>query len=303
MSKYTTEIRFICEEAAGLIESNGFNNISEILSDSVLDKIFNFDFPIFEEGYRHPLERKILKHYYTREIGFETVGRFKLALDSTLNEIMPYYNQLYKSALIEFDPLTDVDYTKTHSETGSKTENETSNNAGTNNTTTNTNVSENAENDSISNNSNTTNGSMEFRREEDKLYSDTPQGTIDKLKDGTYLTNATLGNNTENTFSKTGGQETSTNKNKSSSASVGASEVKNTENKTGNIDKTANTTTDYTDKIIGKISGTSMSKYIKEFRETMLNIDMMVIEELEPLFMQIWWGGHAIYSDYNENNN
>ena len=31
-----------------------------------------------------------------------------------------------------------------------------------------------------------------------------------------------------------------------------------------------------------------MSKYIKEFRETMLNIDMMVIEELEPLFMQIW---------------
>ena len=77
-------------------------------------------------------------------------------------------------------------------------------------------------------------------------------------------------------------------KNKSSSASVGSSEVKNTENKTGNIDKTANTTTDYTDKIIGKISGTSMSKYIKEFRETMLNIDMMVIEELEPLFMQIW---------------
>ena len=63
MSKYTTEIRFICEEAAGLTESGGFNNISEILSDSVLDKIFNFDFHIFEEGYRHPLERKILKHY------------------------------------------------------------------------------------------------------------------------------------------------------------------------------------------------------------------------------------------------
>ena len=84
MSKYTTEVRFICENNAGLVDSEGYNSINQILNDCV-DKVFNFDFPIFDENYRKVLEIKILKHYYTREIATETVGLWKHFLDMRLN--------------------------------------------------------------------------------------------------------------------------------------------------------------------------------------------------------------------------
>ena len=51
MSKYTTEVRFICENSAGLSESEGADNVDSIL-DKCWNKVFNFDFPIFDENYR-----------------------------------------------------------------------------------------------------------------------------------------------------------------------------------------------------------------------------------------------------------
>lgn len=111
MSHYTTEVRFICEELAGLDESKGYNNVNDILNASA-PRVFDFNFPIFDENYRLVLEKKILKHYYTREICAETVGLWKLWLDSRMNEIMPYYNKLYESELLEFNPFYDADYTR-----------------------------------------------------------------------------------------------------------------------------------------------------------------------------------------------
>lgn len=113
MSKYTTEVRFICEEAAGLTSSVGYLGVNDVIN-TALPKVFNFEFPIFDEAYRPILEKKILKHYYTREIGLETVGLWKLFLDTKLNEIMPFYNQLYKSELLEFNPFYDIDLTRDH---------------------------------------------------------------------------------------------------------------------------------------------------------------------------------------------
>ena len=57
-------------------------------------------FPIFDENYRSVLETKILRHYYTREIGFETVGLWKHYLKTKLNEIMPKYNKLYEASIV-----------------------------------------------------------------------------------------------------------------------------------------------------------------------------------------------------------
>lgn len=113
MSKYTTEIRYICETAAGLTESAGYSQVNQILQTAA-PNIFNFNFPIFDETYRLPLEIKILRHYYTKEICEETVGLWKLRLEDRMNMIMPYYNQLYQSALLEFNPLYDVDITRDH---------------------------------------------------------------------------------------------------------------------------------------------------------------------------------------------
>ena len=113
MSNYTTQIRFICESKSGLTESTGFAGITEAIEGSV-EQIFAFDWPIFDESYRIPLEVKILRHFYTREIGEETFGLWQLRLCDRLNVIMPYYNKLYESELIKFNPMWDVDLTTEH---------------------------------------------------------------------------------------------------------------------------------------------------------------------------------------------
>lgn len=112
MAKYTTEIRSICEHYAGLTESTGFEDVDEII-EKARSKIFQ-NYPIFNENHRAELEHKILKHYYMREIGFETAGLFKLFLNERMAEIMPYYNKLYESETFEFDPLKNVDVWNTH---------------------------------------------------------------------------------------------------------------------------------------------------------------------------------------------
>lgn len=225
MSKYTTEVRYICEKAAGCDESKGFADVDEIISDSI-PKIFSFDFPIFDESYRSVICTKILRHYYTREIGFEAVGLWKLKLQTKLNEVMPLYNQLYESELIKFNPLYDVDLRTTHigdknSET-SKEENRNGftnvvnerqesdnteksgnivlgeNRSGTSHSDEMSSLSEHennsktgSSNDNGSDNRNkvSTNNYSENDTNYD-LYSDTPQGGLTGVNNETYLTNA-----------------------------------------------------------------------------------------------------------------
>lgn len=112
MSKYTSQVRFICETYAGYSDSKGYNDVDDVINKS-WQKIFDFNFPIFDDNYKEPLCKKILMNFYTQEIGEETVALWKLRLRQTLNRIMPYYNQLYNSELLKFDPLNDVDYTRT----------------------------------------------------------------------------------------------------------------------------------------------------------------------------------------------
>lgn len=66
-------------------------------------------YPIFDEDYRQGLNKKITDHYYNREIGMETIGMFTFALKRRMNEIMPFYNQLYKSEQLIVDPLRTID--------------------------------------------------------------------------------------------------------------------------------------------------------------------------------------------------
>lgn len=112
MSKYTTEVRYICESLYDG-ESHGFSDVEQIIKQTA-PLVFDFAFPIFDEGYRLALECKILRHYYTREISEETVGLWKLRLADKLNLIMPYYNKLYNSELLNFNPFIDVDIKTAH---------------------------------------------------------------------------------------------------------------------------------------------------------------------------------------------
>lgn len=62
-------------------------------------------YPIYDEAYRKPLNEKIVNHFWFREIGTETADMFVFMLNRKMNEIMPFYNQLYKSSILEIDPL------------------------------------------------------------------------------------------------------------------------------------------------------------------------------------------------------
>lgn len=243
MSKYTTEVRFICENYSGLLESVGYTSVNSVIK-TALPKVFDFDFPIFDEEYREVLCGKILKHYYTREICEETVGLWKFRLETKLNEIMPYYNQLYKSTLLEFNPFYDIDVTTTHSGDKKEDVNRTNTIEGTG----------------------TSHGTTSSDRTDYNLFSETPQGSLVNLESGEYLTNATKqqgNNNVEsnaNTTSNTNGTEVTA--------------LKNLDN--------------YINVVKGKNGGKSYSEMLMEFRKTFLNIDMMIIEELEPLFFGLW---------------
>lgn len=207
MSNYTTQVRFICETEAGLSESVGYNSITDVLDKSAM-KVFSFNFPIFDENYRKALCIKILRHYYTREIGEETYGLWKLRLEARMNEIMPYYNQLYNSELLKFNPLHDTDISTKYLK----------HNKG--------------ESDSVTRN----------------RFSDTPQGGLVGVENDSYLTSA----------------------------------AKDTTN--GNYKNTE----DYIQTITGKTQGGTFSKMLKEFRETFLNIDMMIINDLSDLFFNLY---------------
>lgn len=253
MSKYTTEVRFICENSAGLSKSEDADNVDSIL-DRCWNKIFNFDFPIFDENYRQVLCRKILKHYYTREIAHETIGRWKLALNAKLNEIMPYYNQLYKSELLEFNPFYDVDLTR--SREGSGTSNRTSNNRETNSGT-----SKNVSSGSGTSNTNTLN-----------RFSDTPQNSMDTqgIADSVPLT----------TVTKVNEDNTTTN--------TSTDTLTRDDSKTGNGTENINSTDKYIETVKGKQGTENYSSLLKKFRETFLNIDMMIIEDCSDCFFTLW---------------
>ena len=314
MSKYTTEVRFICEQASGLTESKGYNDTNSII-DLAIPKVFNFDFPIFDDGYRGVLERKILKHFYTREIGEETVGLWKLRLDTRLNEIMPYYNKLYKSELLEFNPLYTVNLTRTRKIDFDKSESDDETIADKENATsdkTNTNVITNSGKDTITSSTNgTTNrtdetvangsGNGSSTNGSTNKYSDTPQGALTNVESGTYLTNATKIDETGTTSSSTHNE--STNDSTITSSDNGTNEttfgkiINDSETETIENERNYNrsrenkndvtSTEDYLESVSG-YEGVVPSDLLQKYRETFLNIDMMVINNLEDLFFQLW---------------
>lgn len=235
MSKYTTEVRYICENKAGLTESAGFTNVDQVINGS-WDKIFTTQCEFFNEDYRSVLCKKILKHYYIREICCETVGLWMLWMNERLETIMPYYNQLYESAQIEFNPMYNTDLTR---QSSTNTEGSTSNETSVNQSTEGTDTTDHSD-----------------------AYSDTPQGSLQNVTNMSYLTNARVideSNYSESTLS-------------SSTSS----------------DSTVNSDETFLEKVTGKQGGTDYSTLLNRYRDTMLNIDMQVINEFNDLFFGLW---------------
>lgn len=291
MSKYTTELRFICETEAGETESVGFSDVDDIIT-AALPHIFDFDFPIFDENYRTTLETKIIRHYYTREIGLETYGLWKLKLQTKLNEIMPYYNKLYQSELYTYNPLYDVDMTTTHvgQKTGENTNVDSRISEKTNSGNTTSNGSNNVENKGSETNTGRSKNSATRNYQRDDAYSDTPQGTLNNVKNLNYLTNARNIVDTEMTNENgesTGASASENTQVETNQQTVNTSGTETDKNE-GSMIGTSKSTEDYVLHVMGKSAGTNYARMIKDFRDNLLNIDMDVIRDLGELFMMIW---------------
>lgn len=129
------------------------------LAGASRNKIFNFDYPINDE-IKEYFEKLFLNHFMFRRINFDTFTSFQIHLSVKLNEIMPKYLKMLEGFnLLNFDG----------------------------NVETHTKVSTN--NGEINSNSTSTDST-----ETENKYSDTPQGQLNLVKDGTYLTDYTLNN-------------------------------------------------------------------------------------------------------------
>ena len=118
------------------------------------------------------LAKKIVNHYFMRELGQETIGLFKHYAKVTMDEIMEEYLPLIYTTAIEYDPLVNVDYTETFSRTASVDSEGSSNSSGLG------------------------------------VLSDTPQGQISKsaILEGAYASST---NANENEVSSSSGSDTS----------------------------------------------------------------------------------------------
>lgn len=211
---------------------------------SLIDNNFDFqldEYPIFDENYRNTLNQNILYHYYENEIGFETAPLFRFYLKQKLNEIMPYYNELYKVQKKLIDEnllLNNVNITENLQGTN------------TNNTSTTTSSQSNSSNNGTSNNKN--------------LFLDTPQGNEYKgtIDDTNYATNVTFDNNTSNNTI----QDTSSN---SGTANISGTNA-------------------YIKTIIGNNGAKFNIDVLNDIKNKLMNIDLLIINELNDLFMQIF---------------
>ena len=195
---------------------------------TLIDNKFNFkmdSYPIFDENYRNTLNQNILYHYYENEIGFETASLFRFYLNQKLNEIMPYYNELYKVQKKLIDEnllLNNVNLTETlHGSNTTKT-----------------------------------NSTSESSNNGKSLFQDTPQGQISQtdIDNQTWATNLTLNKN----------------------------EISDQSNATGSG------TNEYIKTIIGNNGGKFNIDVLNDIKNNLMNIDLMIINELNDLFMQIF---------------
>lgn len=182
MSKYTVELRELFEpirfspalftrsEVEGWFKDYNLNDYLTAEQQAVITATGLWT--------KDKLAKKIVDHYYMREIGFETIGLFIHEAKDEMNELMEEYLPLIYSSAIQYDPLVNVDFT----ETFTRTEN-LGNQSGSSSTSSGTSLG---------------------------INSETPQGQISKsdILDGRYATNT---NATENSIDNTTNTNSSTN--------------------------------------------------------------------------------------------
>lgn len=175
MARYTIQLRKV-------IETIGEDQVLKWFQDYDLTNYLTFEEirVITDKGTWSParLARKIIDHYYMDEIGSETIGLFKHRVKVAMQEIMEEKLPLIYSASLQYNPLTNVNYTETY-------------------------TGENTTASTTSSNSTATSDSSGLT-----VNSDTPQGQINKqlILNGTYAS-STSANEIEDSANTTSSGE------------------------------------------------------------------------------------------------
>lgn len=153
MSKYTTEVRWICESKSGFTEEELKTKTVDQIIAAARTAIFNFSWDAYNETWKEAIEKFILKYYYTREIGLETVGLWQLKLSVRLDEIADKYNTIIQMIEDTRDEDQKLHYDQL-----------------------------------LGNIDVESHATVESSGESKDKYSDTPQGSLANVESGTYLT-------------------------------------------------------------------------------------------------------------------
>lgn len=211
--------------------------------------IWAFDYPSYYKGdQKKAFEQKVLDHFWTRQIGQETVGRFLRYFQATVREIMPYYIQMYESVDMMKDPaIRPLDnYNMVEEFESERTE------------------------EGLATNLTTGQSSGHGTEKKTNAESVTPEGYLNWELNPANPSEITL------EYASSVTQEINDNTASETSQSTG-----NTTNKGEGTEKHTLTRR-------GNIGVTTYSQLLQGYRETFLNIDMMIISDLEPCFLGVF---------------
>lgn len=310
MSNYTTQLRFLCEKQAGYsVSPSSYKEVDTIIRTSA-PKIFN-QYPIFDENYRDHLNYMILAHYYQQEIGFETEGQFLFRLAVKMNEIMPYYNQFYALQQEELDLFINQNMEETYKgrddsenktnygKKDSEIRDFTDQNSGQTTTKYVTDNTSSGTDKTTDNTKNVVENNLTKNTDDTRRFSNTPEGTLSGIQGNTHLTDVTISDNTVTdtgtiTSTNSGGTErVLSSGDKKSEDTTFKDDTAVTHSGTGSHELSGEDITTY---FITKgytvtrkgVEGINPVDQLIKIRESFLNIDLMVIEELNSLFMQVY---------------
>lgn len=244
--------------------------------------LWDFDYPSYYQGdAKTAFEQKVIDHYLFHQIGVETIARFKHNFKTRVREIMPYYLQMYKSVEIMEaldNPFDNVDMTETFEQTTTDTSS-----GKVNSTETGTTSNSNTETGTSSSNETATKTDNKTATEDtEHRFSNTPQGEISNID--SYLTEASKDNKDQTEKITSNG--TVKTENESKITSNGTGETSRTNSGTSETENAGTVKHTLTRK--GNQGINTYAHDMIEYRQSFINVDMMIIGALRDLFLLVY---------------
>lgn len=279
-------------------------------------ELFDFEYNFDDINFKTQLEQSVIDYYYTYEIGTETPDEFKRRFQAKWLSFIDYYNQLYNTTLLTYNPLINyklaeaLDQLATSNNlqdtTASTTAHGQTDNNGTDSTdqltTSDSTRTDNltAQSDSTRTDmlkSSTTNSSEGTGNEKTSDYPQQPIAGGDFLEGEKTSTTSTNGTNTTDntgtvtnadTTTNTGTQGTATSTTNDSTNTHSATTISDdTSSSTGKLTAEGKNSTNY-EKTIEGLTGTSYQELIAKERQNIIRLIPMIISELKPLFILVY---------------